>query len=544
MTSTTYCDRSRIETYQRCARLRWLEYHQDGTGIQPARKSLALCVGGSVHKGLETLLRDGSAMWEHGDPAIRLPWGELSKVWTTTIEDDAVVAALADFATHRSALALDITEESALAAAIDPKDAGFSAQLVATAQELGMDPGDPALAELLGRQRNAAAEFDGWLWQEQAALVEGMVRASARRRLKPLLEEFQVLEVEQEGEWELASSTSDSWHEYCDTSLRFMSRPDALLRSRADGSLYILSFKTAATWDIRKSHDAEHDMQGLSEGVEIEKRLGDWWNLLHDGSCEGLTYEQACNEIGVEHGDIAPVVFLRDLPAPPRILGIRYEYLLKGARYADRDLSARFGLNVWAQRSHLIRAYSNDAGQWCWSYDFLKDDGGTSKLYYKTWRPRAVWESMSVKSWIDLLDTATEAMSAFDSTVGAEPRSLGWHSDAQALGYTTRHPLDEVFPPPMTVYRQDDQLRDWIDQVEAQEVRVAEGVAAVAAAEDDGDRRHALNVHFPMSRRACSYPSECAMTKVCFGGDDIRRSPLESGLYKRRVANHPQEVTK
>jgi hypothetical protein len=478
MTSTTYCDRSRIETYQRCARLRWLEYHQDGTGIQPAKKSLALVVGGSVHVGLEHLLLGEG-------------------------EDAAVLCAIDDFATHRSALALDITEESALAAAIDPKDAGFSAQLVATAQELGMDPSDPALAELLGRQRNAAAEFDGWLWNEQAAFVEGMVRAYARRRLKPLLEEFEVLEVEREGEWELARVDKGPFvgpsHNF---DLMFMSRPDALLRSRADGSLYILSFKTAATWDIRKSRDAEHDMQGLSESVDVERRLGE------------------------------------------RVMGIRYEYLLKGARYADRDLSARFGLNVWAQRSHLIRAYSNDAGQWCWSYDFLKDDGGSSKLYYKTWRPRAVWESMPIKAWIDLLDTATEAMSAFDSTVGAEPRSLGWHSEAQAQGYTTRHPLDEVFPPPMTIYRQDDQLRDWIDQVEAQEVRVAEGVAAVAAAEDEGERRHLLNVHFAQSRRSCSYPSECAMTKICFGGDDIRRSPLDSGLYKRRVANHPQEVAK
>jgi hypothetical protein len=99
-----------------------------------------------------------------------------------------------------------------------------------------------------------------------------------------------------------------------------------------------------------------------------------------------------------------------------------------------------------------------------------------------------------------------------------------------------------VFPPPLTVYRQDDQLRDWIDQVEAQERRVAEGTAAVmAATEDEGERRHLLNVHFPMFRRACSYPSECAMTKICYGGDDIRRDPLASQLYKIRVPNHPME---
>src|SRR5262249_52364250 len=157
-------------------------------------------------------------------------------------------------------------------------------------------------------------------------------------------------------------------------------------------------------------------------GVEAEKRLGEWWAQLKDAERNGssVTYNLPP----------ATVAFLRSLSAPPRILGIRYEYMLKGSRYADKDLSARFGINVWAQRSHLVRAYQPDAGGWCWSYDFLKDDGSASNLYYKSWRPRAVWESMPIRQWIDMLDSATEAMSAYDSTTGMEPRPLGWHSDA------------------------------------------------------------------------------------------------------------------
>ena len=41
-------------------------------------------------------------------------------------------------------------------------------------------------------------EYEAYLMAEQSALVEGMVRAYARRRLRPLLEEFEVLEVERE----------------------------------------------------------------------------------------------------------------------------------------------------------------------------------------------------------------------------------------------------------------------------------------------------------------------------------------------------------
>jgi hypothetical protein len=94
------------------------------------------------------------------------------------------------------------------------------------------------------------------------------------------------------------------------------------------------------------------------------------------------------------------------------------------------------------------------------------------------------------------------------------------------------------------VYRNDDELRDWIEQVESQERKVAEAVAEVHAAKDDGERRHLLNIHFQQSRKQCVYPSNCAMIPVCFGGEDIRRDPLGSGLYKIRTANHPMEVSK
>lgn len=33
----------------------------------------------------------------------------------------------------------------------------------------------------------------------------------------------------------------------------------------------------------------------------------------------------------------------------------------------------------------------------------------------------------------------------------------------------------------------------------------------------------------------------CAYSKICYGGEDIRRDPFASGLYKIRVPNHPQE---
>ncbi|HWX40364.1 MAG TPA: PD-(D/E)XK nuclease family protein [Blastocatellia bacterium] len=551
---TIWSDRSRTEAYQRCPRLRFLSYHENRIGISPVKEALPLVVGKSVHRGLETLLRgvmDGNLA-----PSI------------VRLEDAAVAAALADFSQYRSALALDTTEMAAMTPVA--VEGGFDAQVAAQARELGLAEDDPQVRELFERQRNAGQEFEQWLYAEQAALVEGMVRAYARRRLRPLLEEFEVLEVEREGDWELGSGDTatgdytlgigtamEPW------SIRFMSRPDALLRSRADNSLYLQSYKTAATWDVRKARDAEHDMQGLSEGVEVERRLGEWWQRINAAGKDMSTNLWAmCNQLKKEGCSQSMHDYLMALPAPPRILGIRYEYMLKGTRWEDKDLTRRFGLNVWSQRSPLIRRYVAHStpsrgknaggftlGDQCWSWDLILDDGSSSKLSASNWHSEPVWEpsgrdgSVSgVKAWIDLLDDSQMAMSAEDSTVGLAPRELGWKSAAQALGFTARHPLDEVFPAPMTVYRSDDDLRDWIESTEAQETRVAESVARIEAAEDEGERRHLLNVLMPMSRRSCSYPTECVFAKtVCYAGADAKANPLASGAFKLRTPNHIAE---
>jgi len=99
-----------------------------------------------------------------------------------------------------------------------------------------------------------------------------------------------------------------------------------------------------------------------------------------------------------------------------------------------------------------------------------------------------------------------------------------------------------VFPAPMVIFRQDDDLRDWIEQTEAQEVRVAEAIAQISVAEDEGEKRHLLNVLMPMSRRACSYPTECAFAStVCYASSEAHRDPLATGRFKLRVPNHAAE---
>jgi hypothetical protein len=181
--------------------------------------------------------------------------------------------------------------------------------------------------------------------------------------------------------------------------------------------------------------------------------------------------------------------------------------------------------------------------QWNWSWDYMKEGGESSKLYWKAWRAAAVWEHMPIAKWIDMLDATT-------LTVGEEGREVGWSGPAQATGFTAAHPLDACFHPPIIVYREEDDLRDWVESTEAQEVRIAENVARVHAATDEGERRSLLNVLFPMTRSACTYPSVCQYaggkdrTGICYAAEHIKMDPLANGEYKAREANHPQEVEK
>jgi hypothetical protein len=527
MMTIIHTDRSRCETAQRCNRARWLAYHEgpSGMGITSAKKPLALALGGAVHVGLADLLMSASAPgWDGSEGQMRLA------------ENVAVTQALADFATFD-------------AGRLEPDLAESAAQDLST-----LDAGE--------RER-VRSDVDQYLYDEQRALVEAMVRAYARRRLRPLLEQYEVLEVEREGEWKLADWTRDDYETQAIENLgeiRFMSRPDALLRDRQTSDLYIQSFKTGASWDVRKGRDAEHDAQGLSEGVEIEKRLGEWWQLIRDAEAAAKDGREHPNVTICKPGEVvtddgreikavtyfyesqmpgAMYRFLRAAPAPPRVLGIRYEFLWKGERRRDKDLTARFGVETRSQSSHLVRGYHSpgmtDAdAAWNWSWEYAKEGGETSKLYWKAWRGAAVWEHMPIRDWIDKLDATV-------LTTAEEGREVGWSGPAQATGFTTAHPLDLAFHPALIVYRNEDDLRDWIEQTESQEVEIAERVAAVRSASDEGEKRSLLNRHFRQSRHACIYPSECQFTRVCYGGEDIRRDPIASGLYQIRQPHHAPE---
>lgn len=594
MTQIIYTSRTPYQAYQRCKRLRWLSTHEgeQQIGLEPKRKSLHLVVGSAVHAGMEVLLREGQDYLDHltaevpeyDSLAAQLEFMFVEsrgsadgKTVARQIEDAAVAAALEDLRQEfGSGVELDPEEIAAQAAAKQADGTaapeidmgglvpGQSSNTVEQDSPIvisfeGMEPVPASIPPLDGLQysvdegrtysagqiqRQSGETNEQYLLAELSALTEGMVRAWSRRRWRGVLEQFEVLEVEHEGEWELArwqdehdlgchSSACDIDHSH---SIHFLSRHDALLLERQTGYLYLQSFKTTGSWDRRKEMDAAVDMQGLSEAVDVERRFGEAWQIIHEMQVEGMNTENVA-EFGRVKQLVSPRVaqWLSTLPDPPQILGVRYEYILKGSR--KKDKKDAMNPDRYVQESILCRAYkqegiTSDDRRWAWTYDWHDETGKGRRLDYRSWQKAAVWKHVKVADWIDLLDQGKVQEGALNEQ--GEPLDA----------------LAEQFVPVLTVYRNSDEMLDLLEQMEASEIQIAKDVEEVRRAEREegaGGKRSALNRLFSQSRAACSWPGLCQYRSTptqpgfCFGGPDPFNDPSVLERFQAREPNHPKE---
>lgn len=479
-------DRSRIVDYEECHRKRLLGYHfpiplkpgeqvrPGGTGIAPEHLNMYLHDGICTHHGLANML-----LGNHIDyvvtAALQQYWFEVNK------------------------------------------------------RGLTLEPGeDPA-----------------YVAKEQAALVEAMLRAYYITRLPELLKRFTVLEVEVEELWPLADFTIPgrivtdvppgiNAHDPAMKSklvivknepdtrviVGFQSRLDALLLDKETDDLYVQSYKTSKQWDNRTDKQNQHDMQGLSEIASVEIRLERLWHQIHDGPVmppmnSGL------------HPELYRV--LKEAPQPPKIQGVRMEYLLKGAR--KRKQGDESGPKI--QHSPLIRGWRNmgvtpGSDQFAWAWDWKDEMGKKRTLNWQHWKPFSVWEVIpgGVKQWV-------EEMLAPD-----------------AMGYSHIQPeagscLEQQFVCPMPYMRQDDDMRNWYQQTKYQEAEVAKQVLLLLEAIQmegwySATVQTLLNHWFPQYRRSCDWPDACEFTDVCFSVA-IGKDPLGSGMFRARLPHHKPE---
>jgi hypothetical protein len=244
-----FVDRSRIETEQHCARERFLHYHAEGTGLSPVRNKLALVVGGAFHEGIRPVLehfrdeqavayfmsgRAGEELALLEELAVKTALDHFHKEFGAGLEmdgqerqslwdaarapqsprQDPLVAALEASLgeTYDQCLTCGQIETPAKHTSLEgtlrsPDGTVAPHTLLACSQCAGTNlkrVGDADPVDPNAPPETVVTRFDRYLRAEQGALVEAMMRAYMRRRLRPLLEEFQILEVEREGTWELA----------------------------------------------------------------------------------------------------------------------------------------------------------------------------------------------------------------------------------------------------------------------------------------------------------------------------------------------------
>lgn len=343
--------RSAVITHQRCPRKRYLEYHYEGTGITRVRLQAPLATGGYTHVALASLLEGHNAFEAAGVAKERYQ---------------------IDCATR--GLDLEKTENQALVAS------------------------------------------------EQIALVEAFTHLAARRVIPQLMEEYEIVDVERE-EWFVL---------YEDSALVVVleARCDALLRERTSAfgqrppeqagaidyprDLYVLSWKTAASWDRRKAKEARTDMQGLSEAYAVELRVGE------------------------------------------PVLGTKMIHLLKGKRKEYPEDSGH-----WIQSSPLVHAWMQGGGPtpqfaWTFSWDDAEqvNDWGKPVRHRlgKGWRHCFIPDVMPVSEWVQMLDEGQVQPEAGDC-------------------------LAKQFVSPMPEPRSPEQKQRWLRSVAYQEQAIAEALA-------------------------------------------------------------------
>lgn len=202
-------DRSRYVTTLACKQKRWLEYHAGpaNIGFGPKATYDDLALGSAVHLGMEAAMQ----------------------AW------------------HRSTLCGEQMDDRELAiAAYDVADYAFRD----SAKSGLVMAGDPHMALL-------NPELYAELLEEQAALAGTLAGAGVAVWLPQIIEDYDLIQTEMEINW--------TW----DGQVVMMSRPDAVLRRKRDGKIFVVSYKTTKTFYPSDLDRLSYDIQALTEMAAV-----------------------------------------------------------------------------------------------------------------------------------------------------------------------------------------------------------------------------------------------------------------------------------
>jgi hypothetical protein len=389
--------RSAVITHQRCPRRRYKGYHEQGLGITKIKLAAPLATGGYTHIGLASLLRGSSV-------------------------DEAVGLACEAYKQEVGARGLDLEQNE-----------------------------DQAMKAV-----------------EQIALTEAFIHLAHRRVIPELLAEYELLDVERE-EWFVL-------YEDQRMVLVLEARCDGLLRERIHmmpetpalspstmlspaGDLYVLSWKTLASWDKRTRKEAKTDMQGLSEAYAVELRVGE------------------------------------------PVLGAKMVHFLKGRSKEWPEDSGHY-----IQQSPFVHAWMNATGPtpgFAWTYNWSDPNDvnawgrPVSHRLGKGWQHCFIPDVMPIAEWVQMLDE------------GMVQKEI--EQDALAKQYIS----------PMPEPRSPQQKQHWLRQIETQELAVCEYLAGLEAEGSEDRREEMVDCWFPQYTHSCNYPTECTFWHLCHTSEEV-----------------------
>lgn len=353
-------------------------------------------------------------------------------------------------------------------------------------------------------------EDSSYVYFEQAALVEALVRGYYYYALPKLLDTYEILETEYDEEAFFSDKSIPDFR------LRWGIRTDGLLRDKTTDNLFVLSLKTAKEWKRQTEENNRTDMQGLTEMGAVEQRLKRW-------NAEIKTAGSGLLPLHIPAWFVTRYVNGAD----PVIAGVKMEYALKGYRSEYPK-----GSGKWVYSNPLIRPYkraedlfvkkrstsgaSNSVvGDYAFSWNFTDDLGGNHTLG-KGWRTINIWEDMGVKNWIEYI---------MENTI---------------QGFSPGYALESQFVLPMEYTRDEQEVKRKIRQLVNQEYLVSIGTEKVTEAllNRPEDYIEQLDIHFKQQQ---DYPHSCAWCShktICLGMDSYKFDPLSHPNFIPRTSNH------
>ena len=448
-----FTSRTAALTAQTCLRKRYLSNHYGGHGLSPEAIDMNLETGTAVHRGIQHLFEH--CRLEHPD-------GMFEEQCINQAIDFAIKLFRDDISKHSIAL------------------------------------------------KEGETNFITFVIAEHECLIEGLIRCFALKRLPSLLEEYEIIEVEND----------IVYHEFSE-SILWQNKADAeFLTKDYSKGVIICSLKTASEYAENTIRNLLTDMQGNSEWMAVQAKLDRDFANYTSGKI-GLTDRRWDNYFE----------WCITNEQKPKVYAVQYEHLITGS-WKDYDKSGlrkrqnflvhpykyeeQTTLNVFSQ---VVTQFTATPDHYKWKANPGRQPKGWSKIN--------IWEDMGIKNWVEML--------------------------ASGLVQTENgNPLDELIITSDLIFRDRNdgaQLYEWLESTRYQEeeifrkLDILEQFAADARKRNDWRLFEKTLMHlFPKETQRCwdYFGHDCQFTKVCHEGFNLG-DLIAGNVYVNRTPHHVPE---